>query len=303
MTTKKTKIEWSQRTWNPILGCSMLSAGCAKCYAMKQVATYTDPVQKEIYKPYVSNSPWAGPRWTGAVALHPDQHVLTEPYRWKASTIFVNSLSDMFHEKLTFEEIGGLFGIMAGTPQHTYQVLTKRAARMRAFFAFLNAQASTDRGRREVLDTFARALIAKLPGNHVFLETTDAWPLPNVWLGTSVEDSKAIARIEHLRACPAAVRFLSCEPLLEELDASELNAQLQFQLEHVSESDVHWVIVGAESGTDARPMEEVWVAKIRDSCQRYHIPFFYKQRVDNGKKISLPLLQGRVWQEMPRASK
>ena len=273
------------------------------CYAERLAARFSDPGQP--YHGFAERTP-SGGRWTGKVALVPD--ALTLPLRWrKPRHIFVNSMSDLFHEGLSNENIAGIFGIMNAARRHTLQVLTKRAARMRAFFVWLSEQTGhkdrwvesvaqaeaicgEPRGARGAenhpvecvaVHGFAEALLShQMRGMYV------NWPLPNVWLGVSVEDRARKARIDDLRHTPAAVRFLSLEPLLEDLGTIDL-------------SSIGWVIVGAESGPNSRPMEEGWVRSIRDQCIEASVPFFYKQRCVNGRKISTPEIDGRVWREMP----
>jgi protein gp37 len=237
-------IEWTDATWNPVRGCSRVSEGCRNCYAERIAARFSGP---GLTFERFARSTEDGPRWTGEVALVEDR--LLEPLRWiTPQRIFVNSMSDLFHEKLTFQEIDRVFAIMLQAPRHTFQVLTKRPARMREYFGDGGLGASHRIWRR-----------AGEPGSM-------EWPLPNVWLGTSVEHQEAAAiRIPELLMTPAVVRFLSVEPLLGPVD---LGLWLH---------GIDWVIVGGESGPGARPMHPAWARAVRDRCQARGVPFFFKQ--------------------------
>ncbi|WP_447979063.1 DUF5131 family protein [Candidatus Nitrospira bockiana] len=264
----RSAIEWTDSTWNPVTGCTRVSEGCRNCYMARVV-----PRQKQ--------DPWT-------VVLHPER--LEQPLHGKKPRrIFVNSLSDLFHEDVPFEFTDKVFAVMALCPQHTFQVLTKRPERLRAYSERIAAAP-------EILgchvDPRDRKTITKV---------LHSWPLPNVWLGVSVENQRtADAWIPLLLQTPAAVRFLSCEPLLSGVD---LKAYLphKFNREphcpwcedcisvsgHASNwretrEDNHgpfldWVIVGGESGPGARPMHPDWARSIRDQCQAAGVPFFFKQ--------------------------
>jgi len=183
-----------------------------------------------------------------AVTTHPQ--ALSQPYKWKSpKTVFVNSMSDLFHAKVPTGFVRDVFNVMKETPQHTYQILTKRPLR-------------------------ARRMADQLE-----------WP-PNVWMGTSVEEPAALARVDELRQIPAAVRFLSCEPLLSGLGKLDLRG-------------IGWVIVGGESGRHARPVNPTWVAAIRDQCQAAEVPFFFKQWGGRTPKANGRELEGRLWSEYP----
>jgi protein gp37 len=206
-------IEWTEATWNPVTGCSKVSQGCKNCYAARMA--------KRLHA-------MGNPRYTNGfnVTLHPD--LIDLPYSWKKPRkVFVNSMSDLFHEEVPFNFIEKVFDTMVNTPQNTYQILTKRTKRL--------AEVAED-----------------LPWSD------------NIWIGTSVEDKKVISRIDELRCVPAKVRFLSCEPLIGPLNGLNL-------------MDIHWVIVGGESGPGARPMEGDWVRSIRDQCEKQEVAFFFKQ--------------------------
>ena len=249
-----TNIEWTKNadgtrgeTWNPITGCTPVSAGCAHCYA----ATMAKRLQAMGVRGYEGVVDGYG-KWTGRVNLV--EEALTKPLkRKKPTTYFVNSMSDLFHEAVPFEFIDRVFAVMALCPQHVFQVLTKRPKRMAGYLENLRTFDGAWRFRRDKqnLNSFARKFRV---GEH----------LPNVWLGTSVENQGALHRIDDLRRCPAAVRFLSLEPLLENLGAINLDG-------------IHWVICGGESGPNARPMHPDWARGLRDQCVAARVPFFFKQ--------------------------
>lgn len=307
-------IEWTDATWNPIVGCSIVSPGCTNCYAMKMAARIEamhegthrphvlaggGPAPRSHYEGTTADSK-AGPVWTGKVALAPE-HILTQPLRWRRGRrIFVNSMGDLFHESVPDEWIDRVFAVMALCPQHTFQVLTKRSARMRAYVSNPDLHG---RVCREVCDMVfdlhldvvllaAPQLEAKAPpGQRIHLYH---WPLPNVWLGVSVEDQRrADERVPDLLATPAAVRFISAEPLLGSInfrriahgDESDLNAlkgEIVFTPQHLAippkpTAKLDWIIVGGESGPRARPMHPDWARSIRDQCAAAGVPFHFKQ--------------------------
>lgn len=241
--TTASKIEWTEQTWNPTVGCTKISPGCKHCYA-EAMAVRLQAMGTNGYE--------------NGFALTLLENRLTEPLRRQKPTIyFVNSMSDVFHERVPFEYIDRIFETIRKTPQHTYQILTKRAARMSKYFSCRT-------------------------------------PPANAWLGVSVEDKKyGLPRIDHLRKVNASVRFLSIEPLLEELGEFNLNG-------------IHWVIVGGESGPKARPMQEAWVEDIRVQCEEADVAFFFKQWGGWGadgrkraKKQNGRQLNGRTWDAMP----
>lgn len=246
----ETSIEWTDATWNPVAGCSILTAGCTNCYAMRMAARL-DAMGTEKYRGLTRKS---GSRavWTGKINL--DEKSLTIPHTWsKPRKVFVNSMSDLFHSDVPAEFIALVWETMAKTPRHTYQILTKRPDRM-----------------AEILRSagFAR--------------------LPNVWLGTSVEGGDVLDRIDNLRRVPAAIRFVSFEPLIESVVGADL-------------TDIHWAIVGGESGPRSRPMNPRWVDEIRARCAAYQTAFFFKQWGGKNKKATGRLLHGRTYDEMPTA--
>jgi protein gp37 len=217
-------IEWTDSTWNPVAGCTVITAGCTNCYAMR-VAARLSAMGQPKYRGLTRKS---GRRyvWTGKVRC--DDNALNAPRAWtKPRRIFVNSMSDLFHEGVSVDFIRKVWTVMEETPRHTYQILTKRPGRM-----------------AEV--------------------TPDLPVLPNVWLGTSVEDHRVLDRIDALRRAPAKVRFISFEPLIGSVAGADLTR-------------INWVIVGGESGPRARPMDSSWVDEIETMCRNAGIAWFFKQ--------------------------
>lgn len=254
------KIQWTGSTWNPVHGCKPVSPGCANCYAEPMTARLEAMGQKD----YAGlTKPGTGRKlrvWTGKFREAPE--ALGKPLHWKAPrTIFVNSMSDLFGEGVSDEFIAEVFGVMAATLQHTYQVLTKRAERLVGWERWLSGDGVAARVSK--LLGAARTLgPQRLPPS---VPLCAAWPLPNVWLGVSVEDRKhGLPRIDELRKVPAAVRFLSIEPLFEDIGEIDLTG-------------IHWVIVGGESGPSARPFRMEWARRILAQCRRAQVPFFLKQ--------------------------
>lgn len=280
-----TPIEWTDATWNPVRGCTRISAGCGGpnhrggCYAETIAARFSGPGQP--FEGLAERTPHGG-RWTGKLAAAPDE-TLTQPLRWKRPRrIFVNSMSDLFHEALPDETIDRVFAVMALCPQHTFQVLTKRAARMRRYMT-----ADDGFGRWGYIEHHARKL-AKVPNGKTLAHYGGSC-LPNVWLGVSTEDqATADERIPHLLATPAAKRFISAEPLLGAIDLacvpwpegwerpiddlSDGISPLRF-----NRARIDWVIAGGESGPRARPMHPDWARSLRDQCAEANVPFFFKQ--------------------------
>lgn len=302
----KSKIEWTESTWNPIVGCTVVSPGCTNCYAMKMAARLqkmnrTGGSGSAYVNPYDGTTidTKAGAVWSGKVALAPE-HILTIPLRRKKpTTYFVNSMGDVFHESVPDEWIDKVFAVMTMAPQHTFQVLTKRADRMRAYLADRDAVYT-----RVYSTIFHDPSLAKARFNaDAVVANMTSWLvkdgfLPNVWLGVSAEDqTRADERIPHLLATPAAVRFVSAEPLLGPVDftpqADETyqrlsewygpngfdptGSQPRRERMHGYFPRLDWVIVGGESGADARPMHPAWARSIRDQCTDAGVPFFFKQ--------------------------
>lgn len=250
----KTNIEWTDYNWNFLRGCCRVSEGCRNCYAEGIAARFSGPGQPyeglAVFKDHKA-------RWTGEIGFFED--VLSQPLRWtKPRKVFVNSMSDLFHEKVTDDILDKAFAVMALTPQHTYQILTKRPERMREWFI-------------------------SCKWNNPPFELPYKWPLQNVHLGVSVEDQKtADERIPLLLQTPAALRWLSMEPLLGHVDIhewlpDEWSGVARLESPYGDPPPINWVVVGGESGPNARPMHPEWVRSIRDQCVAVGVPFFFKQ--------------------------
>lgn len=267
MATDRTSIAWTDATWSPVRGCSRVSLGCDSCYAMKMAHRFSGKGQ-----PYegLTRIGKRGVDWAGFARLVPEQ--LGVPLRWKKPRrIFVNSMSDLFHESLEDADILRVFDVMRQCQQHTFQVLTKRASRMRKWFSWVQAMPGWP-----------------LPGNRV-----GVWPLPNVWLGVSAEDQqRADERIPHLLATPAAVRFVSVEPQIGPVDLAlarstpALDATGYCLVDWPHAPHIDWVIVGSESGARARPFQWLWAESLRDQCAAAGVAFFMKQGPDAKGKTS-----------------
>ena len=239
---KTTKIEWTDKTWNPVTGCTKCSEGCKNCYA--ELMARRLPAMKQ--KKYVNGF---------TLTLHYD--VLYEPLLWKKPhSIFVCSMSDLFHKEVPFEFIDKVMDIIKKTPQHRYQLLTKRSERMNEYFSS-----------------------HEIPNN--------------AWLGVTVENQISKVRIDVLKKLVAPIRFLSCEPLLEDLGQLNLD-------------NIDWVIVGGESGAKARPMQIDWVLSIKEQCKKQGTAFFFKQwgtwgsdGIKRNKRLNGKKINGKIYQEMP----
>ncbi|MGE8022118.1 DUF5131 family protein [Peribacillus frigoritolerans] len=234
----KSSIEWTEATWNPVTGCNKVSQGCKHCYAermAKRLSAMGNPRYANVF----------------SVTLHHD--LVDLPYKWKKPRkVFVNSMSDLFHEEVPLDFIQKVFKTMNETPHNTYQILTKRSKRLSELAEFLN------------------------------------WT-PNIWIGTSVENEDVSYRINDLRKVPAQIRFLSLEPLIGPLNFLDLK-------------DIHWVIVGGESGPGSRPMEAEWVRTIRDQCEEQRIAFFFKQWGGVQKHRFGRVLDNKTYDEYPNLS-
>ena len=254
----RSSIEWTDRVWNPVTGCSKVSPGCAHCYAER----HSDRLRRMGVAKYASGF---------KVVQHWD--VLDHPLRWrKPSRVFVNSMSDLFHREVEYAFIDRVFAVMAASPQHTFQILTKRPLRMRDY-----SLRRTESGGDQYLERMAD-WAAALPGvgRNEADEVLMDWPLPNVWLGVSAENQEALnERIVPLLETPAAVRWLSAEPLLEEVFVFDLDGPID--VPDGMDSPLHWVVCGGESGPRARPMDPNWARSLRDQCIRSNVPFFFKQ--------------------------
>jgi protein gp37 len=265
----RSAIEWTDATWNPTTGCDRVSPGCAHCYALDLAARLKGMGQAA----YQADG---DPRTSGpgfALTLHPAR--LDIPLRWtRPRRVFVNSMSDLFHEAVPDEFIDQVFAVMAMASQHTFQVLTKRPERMRAW-----AQGWDENGRyREV--GIHDGVFGMHHGSRLSNGIYRPWPLPNVWLGTSVENQTwADRRIPELLATPAAVRFLSMEPLLGPVDFANVTGRSDavYQWGRKALDGIDWVIVGGESGLVHRPVDPAWVRSIRDQCADAGVPFLFKQ--------------------------
>ena len=277
-----TKIEWTDATWNPIVGCSVVSPGCTNCYAMRLAGTRmkTHPSRAGL-----TQDSKAGPVWTGEVRFM--EQWLAQPLRWrKPRMIFVCAHADLFHEAVPDKWIDRVFAVMALAPHHTFQVLTKRPERMRDYLAGY----SCDGARRLNIAAAAGRLIegGDWAGDTV---AKAEWPLPNVWLGTSVEDQRrADERIPLLLDTPAAVRWISAEPLLGPIDLTKIDGgsldpeargiavnALTGGRASASPWHLNWVVAGGESGPCARPMHPGWARSLRDQCAAVGVPFLFKQ--------------------------
>ena len=269
-------IEWTDKTWNPVRGCAKVSAGCKNCYA----ETMAKRLRAMGQRGYLNVIDDRG-RWAGVFETAPSK--LAEPLSWrKPARVFVNSMSDLFGEGVPFEFIAAVFGVMAATPRHTYQVLTKRPVRMLEFFAWLERQHPPGRPRLEVCWATLAAELATKDGDGGPFHTRHCadpdgpWPLKNVWLGVSVEDQAAAdERIPLLLQAPAAVRFLSCEPLLDSVNLRRLSNGGDALWPHAG--GVDWVIVGGESGPCARPCEVSGIRSIVRQCTEAGVACFVKQ--------------------------
>lgn len=292
------KIEWTGDTWNPIVGCTLASPGCTNCYAMSMAHRLGHNPATPHYAG-TTRRVNGNTVWTGKLAMAPD-HVLTAPLRRnKPTTYFVNSMGDLFHEDVPDDWIDRVFAVMALCPQHTFQVLTKRSARMREYIGRAHSEAGVsaiiDDDLREYVDPDRHLGIVDAYGSDeepiIYLER---WPLRNVWLGVSVEDQRrADDRIPDLLATPAAIRFISAEPLLGPVnllvtddrghDISALRGiacdptDPEGADEYYRTGKLDWVITGGESGPGARPMHPDWARSLRDQCVAADVPFFFKQ--------------------------
>lgn len=294
-----TGIEWTDATWNPLRGCSRVSEGCRNCYAERVAARFSGEGQP--YEGLATMTP-AGARWTNQVRLI--ESALEQPLKWRRPRrIFVNSMSDLFHESVPDEWINRVFAVMSSGTRHVFQVLTKRPERMKKYV------------------------------------TAAGWKtLPNVWLGVSVEDQEtANKRIPHLLATPAAIRFISAEPLLGSVgldnlidipprswglshhinalaghrwDESELfGSDKPYEDDPPNTNRLDWVIVGGESGPGARPMHPDWARSLRDQCVDAGVPFFFKQWGEHdaagqrvGKAKAGCTLDGKEWRQFPKGA-
>jgi protein gp37 len=244
-----TSIEWTDATWNPVAGCAIVSSGCTNCYAMRMAARL-EAMGMEKYRGLTRVSGGRA-KWTGRIRC--DETALAIPTKWRTPRkVFVNSMSDLFHPEVPADFVSRVWKVMAECPQHIFQILTKRPEIMSSFVS----------KRREVLQ--------------------------NVWLGTSIEDGTVLDRMEALKQTPAAIRFVSFEPLIGPVGAVNL-------------SSIDWAIIGGESGPNARPMEMAWVDEIKAACDEAGTAFFFKQIGGVNKKTAGRIYRGRTWDNFPKA--
>jgi protein gp37 len=301
-----TKIEWTDATWNPITGCSLASPGCTNCYAMLLAGTRLSTHKSREGLTRLSGG---RPKWTGEVRFNEDW--LDEPLRWKRPRrVFVCAHGDLFHENIPDEWIDRVFAVMALAPQHTFQVLTKRAARMREYLTNFDWARVVESCRNEYRSSIvARHSINTLMRHFRLCEPfsydrdASAYPLPNVWLGVSVEDRARRDRIVDLAQTPAAVRWVSAEPLLDGVTLTDIplsegpdehgvewlfNALtgeqyfrgddgFSYNGDGPAMEPIDWLVVGGESGPGARPMHPSWAIDLRDQCVGTDVRFFFKQ--------------------------
>lgn len=299
-----TKIEWTDRTWNPVRGCSRVSPECDNCYAMGQAHRFSGPGKAYEGLTVIRNGEVD---WAGHARFVPE--MLGEPLTWREPRkVFVNSMSDPFHHSVTDDQIAAMFGVMAACQHHTFQLLTKRADRAREWYEdfdgdYMRAAGLADEFLRvsSSVGKEAAKLAGKLYGHFddELGESELPWPLPNVWLGTSCGNQKAAdERIADILQCPAAVHFISAEPLLGPLQLYALSDGSWYDREGANrynaltgtawwspEGDhglaggpkLDWVIVGGESGRGARPCEVAWIESVIEQCRSYNVPCFVKQ--------------------------
>ena len=325
-----TGIGWTNATWNVVTGCDKVSAGCKNCYALRDWARLAANPKTVYY----------GRAFTD-FAVHAER--LSQPLRWtKPRMIFVNSMSDLFHKDAPFKFIASVFGVMALATEHTFQILTKRPERMLEFFTWLTAVSGQNGPFRYCIEqakttgatkgTRAEKALLFKSSLEERSATVTTWPLRNVWLGVSAENqSTADERVPLLLKCPAAVRWVSAEPLLGPLELDfAFNMHLDTYGNWRAGGGIDWVVVGGESGPKARPMAENWALAVARSCRKHNVPFFFKQwgewqpesmnaRLKATKLLSVPdpgsdqhmlrvgsnaqgwdLLEGARWQEFPR---
>ncbi len=249
-----TGIEWTEETWNPLAGCSKISPGCKGCYAIRMARRLKNtPAYKGLTTPSPVN-------WTGVVRALDER--LLQPLRWKRPRlVFVNSMSDLFHEGFTDDQIDKIFAVMAASPRHTFQILTKRSRRMRDYFSAAGLDDRID----DMFNALAMEDDAAVEPFHKWVRDGRVWPLPNVWMGVSVESADYEDRVRDLGAIEAAVRWVSYEPAL-----GPLNWWPHWVF-------LDWVVAGGESGAGARAPDPQWFRWAREFCAGYDIPYFFKQ--------------------------
>ena len=324
----KSKVVWCDKIWSLVRGCTSVSKGCLLCWAPRMgyriLCADRARGRNSTFDGLVSIRQGGRPCWSGEVRCFPEE--LSKPLHWrKPSRIFVASMGDLFHPGVPNEFIASVFGVMAACPQHQFQVLTKRPKRMREWFEWVTYEAPKLATTEPSLPWWCvlKCWQSATCYNHDFAISKSGrnlagshWPLSNVWLGVSIEDqATSDERIPELLATPAAVRFVSAEPLLSEIRLDDLVTVRRCGEDHRSslECDVDaeddkwrgacldWVICGCESGSHARPMHPDWARSLRDQCVAAKVPFFFKQVMVNGKLVKMPEFDGRVWHQMPEA--
>ena len=303
---QKSRIEWTESTWIPVTGCTAVSPGCANCYAAR-MSKRLDAMGHAKYAGVVDQHG----RWTGQINIADDKDFFAPLHRNTPTTYFVSSMSDIFHEGVSDGTLDRIYAVMALCPQHRFLVLTKRADRMQKYLLSgeqhligssrkHGAKYSTpSRWSMVVKEAVAIQGVSKV---HELPNGNFCWPLPNVAQGVSVENQAAVSRAHTLATTPAAMRFLSCEPLLGPLELTRINASgtgcesfvnvLSGRIEYNSHfycrenERIHWVIGGGESGPGARPMHPDWARGLRDQCLAAKVPFFFKQWGEWGEYLS-----------------
>ena len=314
----KSSIEWTDATWNPVTGCSRVSRGCENCYAERLAATRlrNHPSRQGLAD---SNGRWNG-------RIHFNSEWLAQPLRWqRPRKVFVAAHGDLFHSNVSTRMLDEIFAVMALAPQHVFQVLTKRPERMRGYLL-------GDRAASRIHEVVYGWLLHDKPGPEGFRFSRQdrwdcarradrwqpqfSWPLPNVWPGVSVEDQPtADERTRYLLETPAAVRWLSLEPLLGPIDLRRLAPQWlrptkvdalagtrYYDDSRVQGAALDWVVVGGESGPRARLMDPAWARSLRDQCICAEVPFFFKQWGGRTSKAGGAVLDGREWRQFPHAA-
>ncbi|MBE3584967.1 MAG: phage Gp37/Gp68 family protein [Thermoanaerobacter sp.] len=293
----QTRIEWATHVWNPVTGCNPISEGCRNCYAERFARRLAGRYGYPKVDPF-------------RVTLHPER--VEEPLRWrKPRRVFVCSMGDLFHDNVPDEYIDRVFAAMATAKQHTFLLVTKRPKRMKNYL--------TDQCRRgEIARWFSTGAIYRAQVVASGYEKRIPWPLPNVWLGVTAENQdRADERIPVLLQIPAAVRFVSVEPMLGPVDLTRIPCpngcdpetycvrcchdynQNDWGTVNSFEEGISWVIAGGETGPKARPCHPDWVRSLRDQCQSAGVPFFLKQMHIGGNLVKMPELDGRRWDELP----
>lgn len=297
-----TAISWTDETWNCVTGCSRVSGGCVNCYAAALAPRLAAMGQKGY-----TNLSWTKANAPENVFLHPDR--LEKPLRWKKPRrVFVNSMSDLFHERIPDEFIDRVFAVMALAPRHTFQILTKRPQRMAEYLG-------RERHQWVMIEGQAQNIVEERTGRDPSMLSVKL-PLPNVWCGTSVEDQRAAdERIPPLLRTPAAVRFLSCEPLLDHVSLVDIehpggndpydalghpDPAFDSHIKPELHGGIQWVIAGGESGPNHRLLDHAWMRLLRDQCQAAGVAFFAKQ--DAGPRNEMPLPADLQIREFPEAS-